>query len=87
MIWDFLQDASLDELHTRDASIEARLTRLERDNYELRLRIAVLMRLLTDRGNFTPAEVAEDLSAIRPQLAAPRTPKRRSAPATKPVVQ
>ena len=87
MIWDLLQDASLDELHTRDTPIEARLTRLERDNYELRLRIAVLMQLLTDRGNFTPAEVAEELSVIRAQLAAPRAPKQRGAPATKPVIQ
>lgn len=48
----------------RDRSQDRRLARLEQENRELKLRIAVLIRLLVTKGTFSAEEIAAMVLAV-----------------------
>lgn len=48
----------------RDRNQDRRLDRLEKENRELKLRIAVLIRLLVTKGTFSSEEIADMVRAV-----------------------
>ena len=91
LYWNFSQDKAINELHSSNARTlgrhSAAVQRLQEENYELRIRIGALIRLLIERGVFSADDFAklvnETKETLKPQMRKPN-PKRVGAAAKKP---
>lgn len=92
LFWNVSQDNALQDLKTsheiatgRDAVL---IKRLQEENYELRIRVSLLTRLLIERGVFTVDDFSTLLKETKAKLAsaAPRPAGKKTAGAAAPKV-
>ncbi len=74
LFWNFSQDGDIRDLkasHTKAVGKNADLVkRLQEENYELRIRVSLLIRLLIERGVFTADDFTSLLNETKAQLTA-----------------
>lgn len=73
MLWDLLQEANIQDLAKLAFSLNERVQTLERENAELRIRSAAVVRLAIDRSLFSAEDFSRAVGELKKQAARPQS--------------
>ena len=81
LIWFDHQDKAISELRdahkTTAGRTSERIKELQVENYQLRIRVSLLIRLLIERGVFSADDYSKLLRETQERLAPPKVPRRK----------